>query len=119
MFIFDAGNSSRNSSAMSIGSKLQMSITSENKKTASPNKEEKVQSTEIIKTANLLFGAFEPYFIWDFVSRTFENACVNCLSNKGKKEPSGEAITVSELSKLVEFLLDKVSIVSMMLSLKQ
>ena len=98
---------------MSISSKLQMSRSFENKKTVSPSKEEKLLSTEIIKTANLLFGAFEPYFIWDFVSRTFEAACANSLSNKNKKEPSSDSISVSELSKLVEFLLDKLSIVSM------
>ena len=100
---------------MSISSKLQMFRTFKNKKLSSPSKEEKLLSTEIIKTANLLFGAFEPYFIWDFLSRTFEAACANSLSNKSKKESSSETIGVSELSKLVEFLLDKVSIVSIML----
>ena len=97
---------------MSISSKLQMSRAFESKKTASPNKEEKLLSTEIIKTANLLFGAFEPYFIWDFLSRTFEAACAYCLSERNK---DSDTITVSELSKLVEFLLDKVSIVSRIL----
>lgn len=95
---------------MSISSKLQMSRAFESKKTASPSKDEKLMSTEIIKTANLLFGAFEPYFIWDFLSRTFEAACAYCLSDKNKKD--SDTITVSELGKLVEFLLDKVSIVS-------
>ena len=27
--------------------------------------------TETLKTANLLFGSFEPYFIWDFLARLF------------------------------------------------
>lgn len=36
----------------------------ENKKTA-----------ELIKTANLLFNSFEPYYMWDYVARWFEECC--------------------------------------------
>ncbi len=67
-------------------------------------------STEIIKTANLLFGAFEPYFIWEFVSRTFEEVCANNISQKAKKNNSDQ-VTIAELCKLVDFLLDKVALV--------
>ncbi len=95
---------------MSLSSKLQISSSLESKKSASPNKDDKQVSTEIIKTANLLFGAFEPYFIWDFLSRTFEVACANCVANKSRRDPS--SVSVLELSKIVEFLLDKLSIVS-------
>ena len=37
--------------------------------------DDRVFKTEIIKTANLLFGAFEPYFIWEFIANTFANVC--------------------------------------------
>uniref|UniRef100_A0A8B9RBV9 Dopey N-terminal domain-containing protein n=1 Tax=Astyanax mexicanus TaxID=7994 RepID=A0A8B9RBV9_ASTMX len=36
----------------------------ENKKTA-----------ELIKTANLLFNSFEPYYMWDYIARWFEEGC--------------------------------------------
>lgn len=36
----------------------------ENKKTA-----------ELIKTANLLFNSFEPYYMWDYIARWFEECC--------------------------------------------
>ncbi|KAI4811401.1 hypothetical protein KUCAC02_014311 [Chaenocephalus aceratus] len=36
----------------------------ENKKTA-----------EVIKTANLLFNSFEPYYMWDYIARWFEEGC--------------------------------------------
>lgn len=48
----------------------------ENKKTA-----------ELIKTANLLFNSFEPYYMWDYIARWFEECCrcvlvhVCCCSN--------------------------------------
>lgn len=36
----------------------------ENKKTA-----------ELIKTANLLFNSFEPYYMWDYIAHWFEECC--------------------------------------------
>ena len=63
-------------------------------------KDEKTSNSEIIKTANLLFGTFEPYFIWDFISRNFETFC------------QSEEKRLIELCTLVDFLLDKVSLVS-------
>ncbi len=103
------GLSSQNSSTMSLSSKLQAAHLTD--KTSSPSKDDKLMSTEIIKTANLLFGAFEPYFIWEFVSRTFETVCANNISQKAKKDNSGDQLTIAELCKLVDFLLDKVALV--------
>ena len=82
-------------------------------------KEEKAINSEIIKTANLLFGAFEPYFMWDFLARTFEavaslstknDSGVSLAENSRDKVPTN--VSLVELSRLVEFLLDKVALVS-------
>ncbi|CAG5127027.1 unnamed protein product, partial [Candidula unifasciata] len=64
---------------------------------------------ETHKTANLLFGSFEPYFIWDFIARMYKAAC-----DQSSKEQEGsklmEAVSVSELCELVEFLLDIIAL---------
>lgn len=78
---------------------------------------------ELLKTANLLFGTFEPYFIWDYIARMFEQACKIGASARGEKSRSSlsrqlsiqdnqEQVTVDELCELVLFLLDIVSLVS-------
>uniref|UniRef100_A0A674E381 DOP1 leucine zipper like protein A n=1 Tax=Salmo trutta TaxID=8032 RepID=A0A674E381_SALTR len=85
----------------------------ENKKTA-----------ELIKTANLLFNSFEPYYMWDYIARWLEDCCrsfdVNgslCPScrkakngpgNAGSTESSG--LSLVEFCQLVDFLLDIVSL---------
>uniref|UniRef100_A0A4W5RXW6 DOP1 leucine zipper like protein A n=1 Tax=Hucho hucho TaxID=62062 RepID=A0A4W5RXW6_9TELE len=66
----------------------------ENKKTA-----------ELIKTANLLFNSFEPYYMWDYIARWFEDCC---RSNAGSTESSG--LSLVEFCQLVDFLLDIVSL---------
>jgi len=43
----------------------------ENKKTA-----------ELIKTANLLFNSFEPYYMWDYIAHWFEECC-RCVKDNG------------------------------------
>lgn len=48
----------------------------ENKKTA-----------ELIKTANLLFNSFEPYYMWDYIARWFEECCRCVCLNVCKSEP--------------------------------
>ena len=82
-------------------------------------KEEKVVNSEIIKTANLLFGAFEPYFMWDYLARTFERVCTNTGSkDSGISQDCGDGSTpasLTELCVLVEFLLDKVALVSIVI----
>uniref|UniRef100_A0A3B4DZ28 Dopey N-terminal domain-containing protein n=1 Tax=Pygocentrus nattereri TaxID=42514 RepID=A0A3B4DZ28_PYGNA len=71
----------------------------ENKKTA-----------ELIKTANLLFNSFEPYYMWDYIARWFEEGCrcVHLLLGVGS-EPS--VLSLVEFCQLVDFLLDIVSLV--------
>lgn len=65
---------------------------------------------ETHKTANLLFGSFEPYFIWDFIARMFKAACEqSCKEQEGIKP--AEAVSISELCELVEFLLDVIALV--------
>ncbi|BFZ09520.1 hypothetical protein BsWGS_12559 [Bradybaena similaris] len=64
---------------------------------------------ETHKTANLLFGSFEPYFIWDFIARMFKTACEqSCKEQEGIK--LAEAVSISELCELVEFLLDVIAL---------
>ncbi|XP_059152409.1 protein dopey-1-like [Physella acuta] len=64
---------------------------------------------ETLKTANLLFGSFEPYFLWDFIARMFAAACEQKQSG-GKSDSQAEAVSVIELCQLVEFVLDVVSL---------
>ncbi|XP_073934948.1 protein DOP1A isoform X3 [Castor canadensis] len=75
----------------------------ENKKTA-----------ELIKTANLLFNSFEPYYMWDYVARWFEECCRRTLHTRLQIGP-GDSSESSELQLtnfclLVDFLLDIVSL---------
>uniref|UniRef100_A0A2K5YR22 DOP1 leucine zipper like protein A n=1 Tax=Mandrillus leucophaeus TaxID=9568 RepID=A0A2K5YR22_MANLE len=75
----------------------------ENKKTA-----------ELIKTANLLFNSFEPYYMWDYVARWFEECCRRTLHARLQIGP-GDTNDSSELQLtnfclLVDFLLDIVSL---------
>jgi hypothetical protein len=67
---------------------------------------------EVIKTANLLFGALEPHYIWDFIGRTFEKECQDTIDRKKTKTADGNQVSITELCVLVDFLLDKVSLVS-------
>uniref|UniRef100_A0AAR2L0I9 Dopey N-terminal domain-containing protein n=1 Tax=Pygocentrus nattereri TaxID=42514 RepID=A0AAR2L0I9_PYGNA len=76
----------------------------ENKKTA-----------ELIKTANLLFNSFEPYYMWDYIARWFEEGCRNghfcflsCRRTLSGSEPS--VLSLVEFCQLVDFLLDIVSL---------
>ncbi|XP_030639951.1 protein dopey-1 [Chanos chanos] len=76
----------------------------ENKKTA-----------ELIKTANLLFNSFEPYYMWDYISRWFEECCrrtqnshPHAPGHAGNAEAS--ALSLLEFCQLVDFLLDIVSL---------
>uniref|UniRef100_A0A8C0Y9W1 DOP1 leucine zipper like protein A n=1 Tax=Cyprinus carpio carpio TaxID=630221 RepID=A0A8C0Y9W1_CYPCA len=65
----------------------------ENKKTA-----------ELIKTANLLFNSFEPYYMWDYIACWFEECCRCTVSS----EMSTRSLV--EFCELVDFLLDIVSL---------
>ncbi|XP_044214772.1 protein dopey-1 isoform X1 [Thunnus albacares] len=76
----------------------------ENKKTA-----------ELIKTANLLFNSFEPYYMWDYIARWFEECCRRALNvstraprHAGSLDPTD--LSLVEFCQLVDFLLDIVSL---------
>uniref|UniRef100_A0A8C0KPS6 DOP1 leucine zipper like protein A n=1 Tax=Canis lupus dingo TaxID=286419 RepID=A0A8C0KPS6_CANLU len=79
----------------------------ENKKTA-----------ELIKTANLLFNSFEPYYMWDYVARWFEECCryvklrtlhARLQIGPGDSSESSE-LQLTNFCLLVDFLLDIVSL---------
>ncbi|XP_062580439.1 protein dopey-1-like isoform X4 [Saccostrea cucullata] len=69
---------------------------------------------ELIKTCNLLFGAFEPYFIWDYVARMFEASCQKCVSSRKIRRTNSvqesDIPALPELCTLVEYLLDVISL---------
>ncbi|XP_066558430.1 protein dopey-1 isoform X2 [Amia ocellicauda] len=75
----------------------------ENKKTA-----------ELIKTANLLFNSFEPYYMWDYIARWFEECCRRTLNARLQAGPGGNCepseLSLIEFCLLVDFLLDIVSL---------
>ncbi|XP_033095946.1 protein dopey-1-like isoform X2 [Anneissia japonica] len=70
-----------------------------------------VRPQELIKTANLLFGTFEPYFMWEYVAKRFDLCCQQKVLEEEIEQPQDESkVTISELCMLVEFLLDIVSL---------
>ncbi|XP_068425515.1 protein dopey-1 isoform X3 [Clinocottus analis] len=76
----------------------------ENKKTA-----------ELIKTANLLFNSFEPYYMWDYIARWFEECCRRTVNSNTRAPRHAGSLDHPELSlvefcQLVDFLLDIVSL---------
>ncbi|XP_066215039.1 protein dopey-1 isoform X3 [Saccopteryx leptura] len=74
----------------------------ENKKTA-----------ELIKTANLLFNSFEPYYMWDYVARWFEECCRRTMRARPQTGPGDSESSELQLTNfclLVDFLLDIVSL---------
>ncbi|XP_052002729.1 protein dopey-1 isoform X3 [Xyrauchen texanus] len=74
----------------------------ENKKTA-----------ELIKTANLLFNSFEPYYMWDYIALWFEECCRWTQSSHVPGQTMNSetsARSLVEFCELVDFLLDIVSL---------
>ncbi|GFO47232.1 protein dopey-1 [Plakobranchus ocellatus] len=68
-------------------------------------------ATEILKTANLLFGSFEPYFIWDFIARVFTQVCEKRLrAGADAADAKKEEVSLLELCSLVEFVLDIIAL---------
>ena len=71
---------------------------------------------ELTKTANLLFGSFESYYIWDFIGRLFAQACDKtreaCHRRVSASSELGDRMNIRELCHIVEFLLDVISLVS-------
>ncbi|XP_049628136.1 protein dopey-1 isoform X2 [Suncus etruscus] len=77
---------------------------------------ENKRTAELIKTANLLFNSFEPYYMWDYVARWFEECCRRTLHARlhigpGDSSESSE-LHLSNFCLLVDFLLDIVSLPS-------
>lgn len=91
-------------------------LTKYGKKPILNKKDDKLLTTELVKTANLLFNSFETYFMWDFLGRTFEGTCGNTKCHKDcnveEKVKSHGPLTVLELCELISFLLEKVTLVS-------
>ncbi|KAH9488781.1 Protein dopey-1 [Bulinus truncatus] len=69
---------------------------------------------ETLKTANLLFGSFEPYFLWDYIARIFSASCeqkqTESSSGEKQNEHPGEVASIEEICSLVGFLLDVISL---------
>ncbi|MEE6476377.1 hypothetical protein FKM82_011056 [Ascaphus truei] len=75
---------------------------------------ENKRTAELIKTANLLFNSFEPYYMWDYIARWFEECCRKTLHTRhqtsasdGSKPPE---LPLTNFCLLVDFLLDIVSL---------
>ncbi|CAJ0968777.1 unnamed protein product [Ranitomeya imitator] len=74
---------------------------------------ENKRTAELIKTANLLFNSFEPYYMWDYIARWFEECCRR--TQHARLQPPSDGGNQSELPLinfclLVDFLLDIVSL---------
>lgn len=68
---------------------------------------------ELVKTANLLFGSFESYFIWEFIGRLFSGACDRTREARHRKtsvSTDDDVISLTELCHNVELLLDVISL---------
>ncbi|CAH2249210.1 Hypothetical predicted protein [Pelobates cultripes] len=75
---------------------------------------ENKRTAELIKTANLLFNSFEPYYMWDYIARWFEECCRRTLHAR-LNLPACDGSKTSQLPLinfclLVDFLLDIVSL---------
>jgi hypothetical protein len=71
---------------------------------------------EVVKTANLLLGGMEPSFIWQFVGEMLASACDHSLRTSQPQkvavtDASAAAVNINELCDIVNFLLDKLSMV--------
>lgn len=94
----------------SVGRKV-VRVNQGNKRDQGENKNRQ----ELIKSANLLFGSFESYYIWDFCGEQFKRACHNRFSigdsfTEDVNKIGCEEATVLEMCSVIEFLLDIVSI---------
>ncbi|KGL79332.1 Protein dopey-1 [Tinamus guttatus] len=75
---------------------------------------ENKRTAELIKTANLLFNSFEPYYMWDYIARWFEECCRRTLHARLRTGPGGgneqSELPLTNFCLLVDFLLDIVSL---------
>jgi len=65
--------------------------------------------SEVVKTANLLLGSLEPSFIWQFIADTLESTCARV--NIKQQPPVSDVVSLLELCTIVDFMLDKLSVV--------
>lgn len=86
-----------------------------NKRNRTEYEKASMTKAELIKTSNLLFSTFEPYFIWDYLARMFESSCLAVHSGKKLERTSSTAEMdippLKEFCTLVEFLLEVISLV--------
>ena len=64
--------------------------------------------SEVIKTANLLLGSLEPSFIWQFIGHSLESTCAGVSTSQ---QPMSDSVSLLELCAVVDFMLDKLSVV--------
>ncbi|VDI65588.1 Hypothetical predicted protein [Mytilus galloprovincialis] len=85
-----------------------------NKRNRTEYEKASMTKAELIKTSNLLFSTFEPYFIWDYLARMFESSCLAVHSGKKLERTSSTAEMdippLKEFCTLVEFLLEVISL---------
>uniref|UniRef100_A0A8C3TY16 DOP1 leucine zipper like protein B n=1 Tax=Catharus ustulatus TaxID=91951 RepID=A0A8C3TY16_CATUS len=86
-----------------LGSDLKLSYNQSGNTLASAIKENK-NASEIVKTVNLLITSLSTDFLWDYLTKCFED-CFRCLKNF-TSECVSTPPTISELCTLLVFLLD-------------
>lgn len=92
--------------------KTQPSYSKDQTQLSSKMRENK-KTSELIKTANLLFNSFEPYYMWDYIARWFEECCRRTLNARLQASSRGKEASdysLGEFCLLVDFLLDIVSL---------
>uniref|UniRef100_H0VPR7 DOP1 leucine zipper like protein B n=1 Tax=Cavia porcellus TaxID=10141 RepID=H0VPR7_CAVPO len=87
-----------------LGSELQLSYTQSGSLLNSTIKENK-NASEIVKTVNLLISSLSADFLWDYMTRRFEE-CFRWKRIHTAGKPVGPPPTISELCTLLVFLLD-------------
>ncbi|XP_012586331.1 PREDICTED: protein dopey-2 [Condylura cristata] len=88
-----------------LGSDLKLSYTQGGNSLISTIKENR-NASEIVKTVNLLITSLRTDFLWDYLTRSFED----CFRPERQNHPAGKSVgpppTVPELCTLLVFLLD-------------
>ncbi|XP_059681377.1 protein dopey-2 [Gavia stellata] len=87
-----------------LGSDLKLSYNQSGNILASAIKENK-NASEIVKTVNLLITSLSTDFLWDYMTKCFED-CFRCLQMRYPVENISTPPTISELCTLLVFLLD-------------
>lgn len=88
-----------------LGSDLQLSYTPSGNLLTSTIKENK-NASEIVKTVNLLISSLSTDFLWDYMTRCFEECFRPVKPGNTARKPIRPPPTVSELCTLLVFLLD-------------